>query len=144
MSELKNRLRDDLNSARRERDKHRTTLLTMTLSELKNREIDLGREAEDADVLDIVTKAVKRRKEAADQIRAAGRTQLADKEEEEARILTVYLPQQLTEDDVRAIAREAIAGGASNVGALMSAMMPKLKGRFDGKEANRIAREELG
>jgi uncharacterized protein YqeY len=144
MSDLKSRLREDLNVARRERDKHRTTLLTMTLSELKNREIELGREAADADVLDIITKAVKRRKEAAEQIRAAGREEMAAREEEEARILGVYLPEQLSEDEVRAFAKEAIAAGANNVGALMSALMPKLKGRFDGKEANRIVREELG
>jgi uncharacterized protein len=144
MSELKTRLRDDLNSARRERDKLRTQLLTMTLSELKNREIELGREAVDADVLDVITKAVKRRKEAAEQIRAAGRTEMAEKEEQEATILGVYLPQRLSEEEVRAIAREAIEAGANSVGALMSALMPRLKGRFDGKEANRIAREELG
>jgi uncharacterized protein YqeY len=144
MSDLKSRLREDLNVARRKRDKHRTTLLTMTLSELKNREIELGREAADADVLDIITKAVKRRKEAAEQIRAAGREEMAAREEEEARILGVYLPEQLSEDEVRAFAKEAIAAGANNVGALMSALMPKLKGRFDGKEANRIVREELG
>jgi uncharacterized protein YqeY len=144
MSDLKMKLRDDLNSARKERDKQRTQLLTMTLAELRNKEIELGREAEDADVLDVVTKAVKRRKEAAEQIRAAGRTEMADNEEAEAKILGVYLPQQLTEQEVRQIAKEAIAGGANNVGAVMSAMMPRLKGRFDGKEANRIAREELG
>lgn len=144
MSDLKTRLREDLNTARRERDKHRITLLTMTLSELKNREIELGKEAADADVLDIITKAVKRRKEAAEQIRAAGREEMAAREEEEAKILGVYLPQQLSEEEVRAFAREAVAAGANNVGALMTALMPKLKGRFDGKEANRIAREELG
>jgi uncharacterized protein YqeY len=144
MSDLKTRLRDDLNNARRERDKHRTTLLTMTISELKNREIELGREATDADVLDVVTKALKRRKEAADQIRAAGRAEMADREEQEAAILGVYLPQQLTEEEVRTIARDAVAAGANNIGAVMSAMMPKIKGRFDGKEANRIAREALG
>lgn len=144
MSDLKTKLRDDLNSARKERDKQRTQLLTMTLAELRNKEIELGREAEDADVLDVVTKAVKRRKEAAEQIRAAGRNEMADNEEKEAAILGVYLPQQLTEAEVRQIAKDAIAGGANNVGAVMSAMMPRLKGRFDGKEANRIAREELG
>jgi uncharacterized protein YqeY len=144
MSDLKDRLREDMNAARRERDKLRVSLLTMTLSELKNKEIELGREAADADVLDVLTKAVKRRKEAAEQIRAAGRSEMADREEQEASILGVYLPQPLSEDEVRAFARQAIEAGAANVGALMSALMPQLKGRFDGKEANRIAREELG
>lgn len=142
--DLKSRLRDDLNTSRRARDKQRTQLLTMTLSEVRNREIELGRDAADADVLEVVTRAVKRRREAAYQIRAAGREEMAKQEEQEAAILGVYLPQQLSEQEVRDIARTAIANGASNVGALMAAMMPQLKGRFDGKEANRIAREELG
>ncbi|MEO5510433.1 MAG: GatB/YqeY domain-containing protein [Longimicrobiales bacterium] len=144
MSDLKGRLREDLNAARRERDKARTSLLTMTISELKNREIELGREASDEDVLDVITKAVKRRKEAAVQIRAAGRAEMADREDAEAVVLGVYLPEQLSEADVRAFARDAIEAGANNVGALMSQLMPRLKGRFDGKEASRIAREELG
>ena len=144
MADLKGRLRSDLNGARRERDKLRTAVLTMTLSELRNREIELGREASDADVVDIVAKAIKRRREAAEQMGQGGRAELAQKEEQEAQILSAYMPAALGEDEVRALVREAIAGGADNVGAVMSAVMPKLKGRFDGREANRIVREELG
>ena len=144
MSDLKTRLRDDLNAARRERDKARVSLLTMTLSEIRNREIELGREAADPDVTDVLTKAVKRRKEAADQIRAAGRSEMAEREEAEAAILGVYLPQQLSEAEVRDMVKEAVASGADSIGAVMSAIVPRTKGRFDGKEANRIAREELG
>lgn len=141
---LKDRLREDLNVARRERDKARTLLLTTTLSEVRNREIELGREAADADVVEVLNRAIKRRREAAEQMRAGGRTELAEKEEQEARMLGDYMPSALSEDEVRAIVQEAIAGGANNVGAVMSAIMPKIKGRFDGKEANRIAREALG
>jgi uncharacterized protein len=144
MSELSDRLRADLNSARRERDKLRTAVLTMTLSEVRNREIELGREATDADVLEVVGRAMKRRREAASQIREAGRSELAEKEEQEAVLLQEYLPAQMTEGEARAIIREAIAGGAGTVGAVMAAVMPRLKGRFDGKETNRIVREELG
>lgn len=141
---LKERLREDLNGARRERDKLRTLVLTTTLSELKNQEIALGREAEDADVVDVVTKAVKRRREAAEAMRNGGREELALKEEQEAVLLMNYLPQALTEAEVRALVRKAIAEGAGNVGAVMGKLMPSIRGRFDGKEANRIAREELG
>jgi uncharacterized protein YqeY len=143
-SALKERLRNDLNAARRERDKHRTLLLTTTISELRNREIELGREATDADVIEVVGRAIKRRKEAAEQIRAGGRIDLADKEEQEASLLSVYLPPPLDEASVRALVRDAIAAGANNVGAVMSAIMPRIKGSFDGREANRIVREELG
>ena len=144
MSELKNRLREDLNRARRERDKLLTMLLSTTLSELKNREIELGREAADDDVLDTITRAVKRRKEAAEQMRGGNRVDLAEKEEHEAVVLGAYLPQPLSESEVRALVRDAVAGGAGSVGAVMALVMPRLKGRFDGKEANRIVREELG
>lgn len=144
MSELVERLRNDLNTARRERDKLRTLVLTTTLAELKNREIELGRAATDADALEVIGRAIKKRREAAEQIRAVGRADAAEKEEQEAVLLTAYMPAQLSEPDVREIVRAAIAGGANNVGAVMSLVMPQLKGRFDGKEANRIVREELG
>jgi hypothetical protein len=141
---LKERLRSDLNAARRERNKLRTLLLTTTLAELRNHEIELGREAVDADVIDVVRRAIKKRREAAEQIRAGGRTDLADQEEQEAAMLTAYLPPALDETQVRAMIREVIAAGAGTVGAVLSAVMPRLKGSFDGREANRIAREELG
>jgi uncharacterized protein len=144
MSDLGERLRADLNSARKERDRLRTSVLSMTLSELRNREIELGRSATDDDVQEVVNRAVKRRREAAEQIRAAGREEHAAREDLEATVLTSYLPQQLTETEVRSLVRDAVVAGAANVGAVMSAVMPKLKGRFDGREANRIVREELG
>lgn len=144
MSKLLDRLKSDLNTARRERDRQRILLLSMTLSEVKNVQIELGREPTDADVTEVVGRAVKRRREAADQIRAAGRAEMADREEQEAVLLTAYLPAQLTEDEVRTLVKDAVASGAGSVGAVMSAVMPGLKGRFDGREANRIVREELG
>ena len=144
MSDLKTKLRDDLNAARREKDKHRVSLLTMTISEIRNREIELGREAVDTDVTEVLTRAVKRRREAADQIRAAGRTEMAEREEAEAAILGVYLPQQLSEAEVRELVKGAIAAGSDSMGSVMSSIMPRMKGRFDGREANRIVREELG
>lgn len=144
MSELSEKLRADLNAARRERDKLRMSVLTMTLSEVHNRQIELGRAVTDEEVQEVVNRAVKRRREAAEQIRAAGRNEMADKEEQEAGVLVSYLPAQLSEAEVRQLVRDAIAAGAGNVGAVMGAIMPKTKGRFDGKEANRIVREELG
>jgi uncharacterized protein YqeY len=141
---LKDRIRDDLNAARRERDKLRTTVLTTALSEIRNREIELGREAGDEDVQSLMTTAIKRRREAAEQMRAGGREELAAREEQEGEMLKAYLPQQLTEDEVRAHVREAVAGGAKDLGAVMKQVMPKAKGRFDGRELNRIVREELG
>jgi uncharacterized protein YqeY len=144
MSGLVERLRADLNSARRERDKLRTGVLTMTLSEIKNRQIEMGREPTDEDVTEVVGRAIKKRREAAGQIRAVGRADLADREEQEAGMLLQYMPAQLSEAEVRQLVKDAIAGGAGNIGAVMGAIMPRVKGKFDGRETNRIVREELG
>lgn len=140
---LKERLRDDLNAARRERDKERTLILTTTISEVRNREIEMGRDATDEDVQEVVQRAVKRRREAAEQMRAGDREDLAAKEDAEAQLLMKYLPAQLSEDEVRGFVREAIAAGADNMGAVMGRIMPRIKGTFDGKAANRIVKEEL-
>jgi len=140
---LKDTIRDDLNAARRERDKLRTTVLTTFLAEIRNKEIDLGRELADADVHGVATTAIKRRREAAEQMRAGGREELAQKEDSEAVILQAYLPPQLGEPEVRAMVREAIAAGASDIGGVMKAVSPRTRGQFDGRELNRIAREEL-
>lgn len=140
---LKERIRADLNQARRDRDKLRTMVITTFLSEIRNREIELGRDVRDDDVLGLLGTAIKRRQEAAEQMRDAGREELAQKEEAEAEILRSYQPPQLGEEEVRGYVRESIAAGATDIGAVMKAVMPRVKGRFEGKELNRVAREEL-
>lgn len=141
---LKDQIRDDLNAARRDRDKNRTTLLTMTISEIKNKEIEVQHELSDPEVVDVVQKAIKRRKEASEQMRTGNRLDLADKEDAEAALLSAYLPPQMSEAEVRALIREAIEGGATTMGAVMGKISGKIKGLYDGKEANRLVKEELG
>lgn len=143
-SELKSRIQADLNSARKERDKGRTLVLSTVISDLKNREIEAKAELDDDGVLQVLSKAIKQRKDASKQMRDGGRPELADREDGQARILEAYLPQPLSEEDVRSIVRELVAGGATQMGAAMGQLMPRIRGRFDGKEANRIVREELG
>ena len=140
---LKDTIRDELNAARKQRDKLRTVLYTSTLSEIKYKEVELQREATDADVLDVINRAIKRRREASEQMRAGNRVDLAEKEDQEAALLSKYLPAQLSEAEVRTLVREAITSGANNMGAVMGKIIPSLKGAFDGKEANRIVKEEL-
>ena len=142
-SSLMEQLRADLTTARKDRDKLRTTTLSTFLSEVKNREIDQGRPAADDDVRGLLTTAIKRRREASEQMRAGSRVELAEKEEQEAALLQAYLPPALGQDEVRALIRDAVAGGASDVGGVMKAVMPRTKGRFDGKELNRLVREAL-
>jgi hypothetical protein len=132
-----------LNEARKARDKLRTLVLSTTLSELRNREIEMGEEADDSEVTAVLTKAVKRRKEASDQMRSGNRPELAEREESEAEILSAYLPEGLSETEVREIIREILAEGPKELGPVMGRLMPRLKGRFDGREANRIVREEM-
>jgi uncharacterized protein YqeY len=141
---LKARIQADLNDARKERDKFKTLVLSTLLADLRYREIDDKGEASDDVVVQVVTRAIKQRKDAADQMRAGGRPELADNEEAQISVLTGYLPAGLSEADVRTLVREAIAGGANQMGAVMASLMPRIRGRFDGKEANRIVREELG
>jgi len=143
-SDLKLRIQADLNHARKQRDKERTLVLSTLLSEVRNREIDDRHEVDDDGVIQVVSKAIKQRKDASEQMRAAGRGELADVEDAQAAILAEYLPEGLSEDEVRALVRRAIADGADQMGPLMARIMPDIRGRFDGKEANRIVREELG
>jgi len=140
---LRARLRGDLNAARKDRDKFRTLVLSTVLSEVRNREIDTREELNDEGVTQVITRAIKQRRDASEQMREGGRGELADREDAQAALLADYLPEQMSEDEVRAIIRETIDGGADRMGPLMGQVMPRIRGRFDGKEANRIVREEL-
>lgn len=142
-SELKARLQADLNAARKQRDKLRTLVVSTALSDVRNKEIDQGGDLDDEGVIEVITRAIKQRRDASEQMRAAGRPELADKEDEQSSVLAEYLPEGMSEDEVRALVREIIAGGVGEMGPLMGQVMPKIRGRFDGKEANRIVREEL-
>lgn len=141
--DLKARLRSDLVVVRKARNRLGTVVLTTLLSEVRNREIEVGEDLDDEGIQVIVAKAIKQRRDAAEQMLEAGRPELAEKETEEASLLQVYLPPALSEGEVQALVQEAIDSGATEMGAVMSRIMPEIRGRFDGKEANRIVREVL-
>jgi uncharacterized protein len=141
---LKSRLEESLREARKERDRFRVTVLSTVLSELRNQEIEERGVADDDMVRKVLTRAVKQRREAADQMRQGGREELAEKEEREAELISGFLPPPLDEEEVRALVREIVEEGADQMGAVMGRLMPRIQGRFDGREANRIVREELG
>ena len=142
--ELKNRLRSDLTSARKDRDKLRTLVLSTLLADVHNREIELGAELSDDQTIQVLSRGIKQRKDAASQMRAAGRDELANGEEAQLTVLSEYLPEGMSDDEVRALVRAAIEDGVDQMGMLMGRVMPQIRGRYDGKEANRIVREELG
>ena len=137
------RLQTDQVAARRAQEKDRVLLFGMVISEIKNREIELKHDATDDDVIDVIRKAIKKRKESVAIYAKANRADLADKEQAEATALEVYLPAQVSADELRAAVRNAVVGGASNVGAVMAKVMPQFKGRADGSAINAIAKEEL-
>ena len=144
MSELLARLQGDLNASRKAQDKSATLLLGTVLSEVKNRRIELRRDPEDNDVVDVLRKAIKKRRESVEMYEKAGRGDLADKERDEAAALEKYLPPAVDEAEIRSAVRAAIEGGAANIGVVMGKVLPQFKGRAEGGTINAIAREELG
>jgi uncharacterized protein YqeY len=144
MSDLQARLQQELTAARKAQDKPGTLLIGTTLSEVKNREIELKRELTDDDVIEVVRRGIKKRRESIEMFEKGGRQEMADKERAEVVMLERYLPPQVSSDEIRAAVKAAIAGGANNVGVVMGKVMPQFKGRAEGSAINAIAREELG
>lgn len=143
MSDLLAKLQSDLNGSRKAQDKPRTLLLSTIVSDVKNREIELKRSVSDDDVVEVLRRGIKKRRESVDMYGKAGRQELADKESAEVTVLETYLPAQVDPEEIRAAVRAALEGGAANVGAVMGQVMPRFKGRAEGNTINTIVREEL-
>ena len=143
MSQLFSTLQTALATSRKAQDKPQTLLLSTIISDAKNRKIELMRDLTDDDVVDVIRKGIKRRKESVEMFEKGGREELAAKERAEAAALEKFLPAQVSPDELRAAVKAAIAGGASNIGAVMGKVMPQFKGRADGSAINAIAKEEL-
>jgi len=140
---LPERLRAAMNQARKHRDQARTLLLSTILADLKNREFELQHPPSDDETTEVLRRGIKRRREAADQYAAAGRRDRADAELAEVKALEEFLPAAVDPEEIRRAVREAIAGGARDVGKVMGQVMPQFKGGADGKVVNQIVREEL-
>ncbi len=140
---LAEQLRAALNAARKERDQARTLLFSTILSDVRNREIELAKPIEDPDVVEVLRRGIKRRKESVEAFTAGARMDLAEREAAEVKALEAFLPAGVSDDEIRAAVREAVGAGARDLGALMGKVMPLFKGRADGKTVNRIAREEI-
>ena len=136
-------MRAALNAARKAQDKDRTLVLGTILASVKNREIELRRPATDEEVMEVLRKGIKIRREAVDQYVAASRSDLADVESAQIKVLEEFLPAAVPPDEIRAAVRSAMSGGASDIGKVMALVMPQYKGRADGKLINQIVREEL-
>jgi uncharacterized protein YqeY len=137
------RIQDSMNAARKAQDKPRTLLLGTILSAIKNREIELARTPTDEEVIEVIRRGIKTRRESVEQYQKAGRGDLADQESGEIVILQEYLPPDVDPAEIRAMVQSVIESGTRDVGKVMAQVMPKFKGRADGKVINQIVREEL-
>jgi uncharacterized protein len=146
LSEL---IKKDLEQAMRQRDTVRCTTLRMLMSSVHNVEIDQQHKTlDDAGIAGVVAKEIKRRRESIEAFEKGNRPDLVDKEKTELNILSPYLPQQMSRDEIVDIAKKVIAEvapkGPGDKGKVMSKLMPQTKGKADGKEVSDIVTELLG
>lgn len=147
---LKQQLRQELKQSMLARNELKTSVLRMLLSALNYYEIQKGGanyEASDEDVLVVIQKEAKQRKDSIGEFQKAGRQDLVDKEQKELELLQKYLPQQMSEDEIKKIVvetkREIGATSMQDMGKLMGALMQKIKGKADGGLVSKIVKESL-
>ncbi len=144
---LTERLAEDMKQAMKDKDKLRLSVLRMVKAAVKNREIETGQPLADDDVLGVIQKELKQRRDSLQAFESAGRTDLVDEVKAEIDVLMSYLPKQLSEDELRGIVQSVIAelgaSGKADVGKVMSAVMPKVKGRADGRLVQSIVQSLL-
>jgi len=144
---LKEQLADDLKAALRDRDEPRKIAIRLTLTAIKTSEVEKGSELDDAAVLTQIAKQVKQRRESIDAYKKAERQDLVAQEESELAVLQVYLPKQLSREELTQAAREVIAevdaSGPGDKGKVMSVLIKRLAGRAEGREINEVVTEIL-
>jgi uncharacterized protein len=150
MAELKDRLRSDLTKAMKARDEVRTATVRMVLTAITTEEVSgkQARELDDAEVLKVITREAKKRREAAEAYDIAGRAELAGRERAEGDVLTEYLPRQLDDAELTELVRAAVVeAGATEprqMGAVMKLVTPRIAGRAEGARVSAEVRRQLG
>lgn len=144
---LSQRLEQDMKLALKNKDKTKLSVIRMLRSAIKNAEIERGRPLEEEEVLDVLARELKQRKESLQEFEKAGRSELAEKAKAEIAVVQAYLPTPLSEEELRKLARQVIdevgASTPADMGKVMKELIPRVKGRADGKEVSRIVRELL-
>ncbi len=144
---IKDKLMADLKEAMKSHSKLRKDVITLVRSAIKQREVDERIELTDEDILGIISKQLKEKKSSIEEFKKGNREDLVKQTEEEIEILLEYLPKQLSEDELRVIVKETIEkegiSSMKEIGKLMKAVMPQVKGKADGNAVNKIARELL-
>jgi len=144
---LKDKLMEDLKASMKNKDSVRKNTITMIRAAIKQLELDQRKELEDDEVLEIISKQLKEKRNALEDFKKAERQDLIDLTEEEINILLEYLPKQLSDEELRQIVIETIdevgAKDLKDMGKIMKSIMPKIKGKADGGRVNKIVREIL-
>lgn len=147
-SPMLDKLLADIKTAMKAQDPDKLTALRMLNAQIKDATVNAGKDPTDEAVATIVAKAIKQRQDSVDQFKAAGRTDLADKEQREIELFRAYQPQQLGAAEIEALVRKVIAetgaAGKKDLGKVMQALMPQVKGKSDGKLVNQIVLAQLG
>jgi len=144
---LKDKLTEDLKQAMRQGDEQRRSTLRLVMAAIKNAEIEKRRELEEGELLAIIAKEAKQRRESIAQFEKGGRQDLADREKAELQILLAYLPEQLSKEEIEAQARQIIeeveATSPAQMGQVMRQLMPLMQGKADGKLVSQVVKEFL-
>ncbi len=144
---LKKQLRDALTEALKAGDTQRKMTLRMALASIKNAEVEARGELDEVKILSLLQKEVKFRQETIEGAKQANRPDLITKAETEIDILSEFLPQPITGEELLVLVKQAIqesgAGSIAEIGQVMGVLMPKIRGKADGKKANQIVRELL-
>ena len=144
---LKQRLADELKNAMKNKDQLRKNVITMIRADIKQIEVDKRVELTEDDIIGIISKQAKQRRDSIEEFEKGGREDLVEQAKQEVDLLMEYLPEQLSEEEVEIIIKEVIAetGATSmkDMGKIMAAAMPKLKGKADGKIVNQVVKKVL-
>ncbi|MDC2863360.1 MULTISPECIES: GatB/YqeY domain-containing protein [unclassified Bacillus (in: firmicutes)] len=144
---LLGRLNDDMKQAMKNKEKNKLTVIRMVKAALQNEEIKLQNPLTEEEELTVLTREVKQYKDSLLEFEKAGREDLVDKLKSEIQILETYLPEQLTEEELLAVIQQSISevGAASkaDMGKVMGAVLPKVKGKADGSQVNRLVSQLL-
>jgi len=144
---LKDKLQQDMKDALKSGNSQKRTLLGMAMSAIKNKEIEKRSELNDEEIVSVIASEIKKRRDSVEQFTKGGRPELAEQENKEAEILMAYMPEQMSEEDVRSEVKKVIAEtGAKDIkemGKVIGAVMAKVKGKADGTLVSRIVKEEL-
>ncbi|OUM87473.1 MAG: aspartyl-tRNA amidotransferase [Bacillus thermozeamaize] len=144
---LAERLSEDLKQAMKEKDKLRLSVIRMVRAAIKNAEIEKRRPLNEDEIIDVLSRELKQRQESLQEFEKAGRQDLSEQVQQEIQILRQYLPEPLDDQALQELVKEAIqAVGAiskRDLGKVMSYLMPKVKGRADGKKVNQMVQQQL-